>query len=320
MNKPLVSIKTMAYNHGPYIKKCIEGVLMQKTNFKFQFVIAEDYSSDETREICIKYAKKYPNIINLIISDTNVGARKNSLRADNLCEGKYIAFCEGDDYWSDPYKLQKQVDFLERNPDYGLVHTAYSTLFQNDGNIIGPKMMKIPTGNIFEILLRDFNKISTLTILVRADVFVKAKNILKDASRDRWKMGDLPLWLGVAKYSKIGYLKDNTAVYRVLEESASHSNSNEKIIDFFKSSFEIRRWFCKKFNLDKLLVEINENELYFLYYKTLVKNMPENILYRNKIKNKAIKYISFWKIIMKLTTYNKALRILFRKLYLKMYH
>lgn len=118
--KPLLSIVTITYNHEPYIRKCIEGVLMQQVNFTMEFIIAEDCSTDGTLAICKEYAEKYPNLIQLITSENNVGAIANERRAMKAVKGKYIAFCEGDDYWTDPLKLQKQVDFLEENPEYSV--------------------------------------------------------------------------------------------------------------------------------------------------------------------------------------------------------
>lgn len=118
--EPLLSIVTITYNHEPYIRKCIEGVLMQQVNFPIEFIIAEDCSTDGTLTICKEYAEKYPDLIQLITSDNNVGAIANERRAMKAAKGKYIAFCEGDDYWTDPLKLQKQVDFLEDHPEYSV--------------------------------------------------------------------------------------------------------------------------------------------------------------------------------------------------------
>ncbi len=118
--EPLLSIVTITYNHEPYIRKCIEGVLMQQVNFPIEFIIAEDCSTDGTLTICKEYAEKYPDLIQLITSDNNVGALVNERRAMKAAKGKYIAFCEGDDYWTDPLKLQKQVDFLEEHPEYSV--------------------------------------------------------------------------------------------------------------------------------------------------------------------------------------------------------
>lgn len=117
---PLLSIVTITYNHEPYIAKTIEGVLMQQVNFPIEYIIAEDCSTDRTRKICEEYVAKYPKLINLLPSDHNLGAKENEYRAMKTARGKYIAFCEGDDYWTDPLKLQKQVDFLEAHPDYSV--------------------------------------------------------------------------------------------------------------------------------------------------------------------------------------------------------
>lgn len=118
--EPLLSVVTITYNHKPYIRKCIEGVLMQKVNFPMEFIIAEDCSTDGTRAICEEYASKYSELIRLIISNTNIGCNPNELRAMTAAKGKYIAYCEGDDFWTDPLKLQKQVDFLESHPEYSV--------------------------------------------------------------------------------------------------------------------------------------------------------------------------------------------------------
>ena len=126
---PLVSVKMITYNHEPYIAQAIDGVLMQETDFPIELIIGEDCSTDRTREIVLEYQKKHPDIIRVITSDKNVGMHKNAHRTEKACRGKYIAFCEGDDYWIDPLKLQHHVEFLKKNQDYGMVHTDASVLF-----------------------------------------------------------------------------------------------------------------------------------------------------------------------------------------------
>lgn len=247
----LVSVRTITYNHEPYIRNCIEGVLMQKTNFRFEFIIAEDFSSDKTREICEQYANKYPDIIKLVISDSNVGAKENSRRAYDYCTGKYIAFCEGDDYWTDPYKLQKQVDFLEANPDYGMVHTNCSFL-DNDSKILSKspfdKSEIIKEGYIFNELIK-YNRICTLTVCVRHDIIKRYTQDVEPHKR-HWKMGDYPIWLYVSYNSRIKYLDDNTACYRVLRNSASHFDDSSSINSFLfrESGLSISNYFSKKQN------------------------------------------------------------------------
>ena len=132
--EPLVSVVTITYNHEPYIAKCIEGVLMQKVDFPMEFIIADDCSTDGTQSICRSYAERYPELIRIITSGCNVGAVLNEQRAFMVAQGKYIATCEGDDYWTDPDKLQKQVDFLEAHPDFSVCFHRFRRLHLNDGS------------------------------------------------------------------------------------------------------------------------------------------------------------------------------------------
>jgi len=113
----MLSICFITYNHESYISTAIESFLMQKTDFDFDVVIGEDFSTDNTRKICEDFAKLNPNKIRLLPSDRNYGMIPNFIRTLEACRVKYIAICEGDDYWTDPYKLQKQVDLLEKYPE-----------------------------------------------------------------------------------------------------------------------------------------------------------------------------------------------------------
>jgi glycosyltransferase involved in cell wall biosynthesis len=120
---PMVSVTMITYNHSKFIKQAIEGVLMQQTNFKVVLVIGEDCSSDETREIVTDYQRKHKDKIILKLPQYNLAININSISNKLFCKGKYIAECEGDDYWIDPLKLQKQVDFLEKNLEYSMCFT-----------------------------------------------------------------------------------------------------------------------------------------------------------------------------------------------------
>lgn len=126
-NDILVSIVCNTYNHEDYISDAIESFLMQKTNFKYEILIHDDASTDKTAEIIKEYEKKHPNIIKPIYQKENQhskGVKFGKINRDRA-NGKYYALCEGDDYWTDPYKLQKQVDYLEKNPDCSVcVHAA----------------------------------------------------------------------------------------------------------------------------------------------------------------------------------------------------
>ena len=133
MNTPSISVYMITFNQKEYIGRAIDSVLGQKTSFSFELVIGEDCSTDGTREIVLKYQKRYPDIIRVVTSKKNVGMHKNSVRTIEACRGKYIAFCEGDDYWHDLKKLQKQCQYLESHPECGLVHSDQNRFFEEYG-------------------------------------------------------------------------------------------------------------------------------------------------------------------------------------------
>ena len=131
--RPVVSVAMLAYNHEPFVRQAIEGVMMQKTDFEFELVIGEDCSTDKTREICFECQRKFPDKIRVLWSDENLfrhphPAGGNSRRVRSHCRGEFVAFCEGDDYWTDPTKLQRQVDVMRRHPEVSLCAHAFRTL------------------------------------------------------------------------------------------------------------------------------------------------------------------------------------------------
>lgn len=131
--RPLVSIVTVTYNHGNYIRRCLEGIVMQKTTFPIEVIVGEDCSTDNTRAVVREFEQRYPDIIKPVYHQANVGGGKNAYEfCYPLLKGKYVAFCEGDDYWTDPYKLQKQVDFLEQNPGFVLTFHKVNVVNHND--------------------------------------------------------------------------------------------------------------------------------------------------------------------------------------------
>jgi glycosyltransferase involved in cell wall biosynthesis len=132
----MLSVCCITYNHKQFIGEAIDGFLMQKTNFPFDVVIGDDCSTDGASEIIDAYKEKYPDKIKVIRGSKNVGAHENMRNTIKACTGKYIALCDGDDYWTDPNKLQKQVDFLERNNEYVMcchytrvIDANYNTLY-----------------------------------------------------------------------------------------------------------------------------------------------------------------------------------------------
>lgn len=218
----------IAYNHEKFIKNAIEGVLMQKTSYSFQLVIGEDCSNDATRIICEKYAEKYPNKIILLPSEKNLGMMPNFIRTLKACTGKYIALCEGDDYWIDTLKLQKQVDFLESHSNYsGCYHHVYRALSNNNFDISSKKIYKgCPLKKItIEDLL--YNKYS----LFHTSSFVFRSNLLEYPEWfNTMVSGDMSLFFIIAAKGPIGYIQNVMSVYREHEGGITKtSDHNEKL-------------------------------------------------------------------------------------------
>lgn len=195
----------ITYNHEKFIAEAIEGVVMQKTNFPFELVIGEDCSTDNTRAICIEYQKKYPDIIRLRLPETNQGMMLNWINNIENGQGKYIALCDGDDYWTDPYKLQKQFDFMEANPDFALSsHSVYTLMCGHLDENIEMERDELTTE---DIIRKDWG-------LLTASIFFR-----KEAHKTLdWyytvKNGDYALQLIVSLSGKIKYLPEYMSVYR----------------------------------------------------------------------------------------------------------
>ena len=227
--EPVASIACVTYNQEKFIGKAIEGFLNQKTTFPYEIIIGEDNSTDATREIVRGFREKYPDIIQMVTSDENVGPLKNGYRTKKQCRGKYIAICDGDDYWIDPYKLQKQVDFLEANPDYIMVYTDIENI-DKDGIIIPTtpfyemQKSKYKSGNIFFNLLQG-NFINNLTVCYRSETLYKFLENKDLTGNKKWYVFDYWYWLQIAKRYKIKFLNEKTAAYRIHEGGISRNNS-----------------------------------------------------------------------------------------------
>lgn len=270
--KPLLSVALITYNQEEFIAECIEGMVNQKTDFSFEIVIGEDCSTDGTRAICKQYKEKYPELIRLILPESNLGMMGNWINTINSCESKYIAICEGDDYWIDENKLQKQVDFLENNPDYTLCSTASQLLAQIYGHYYNVDIKK-DTLTTRDLLEEDWG-IMTATIVFRKDAlqmpdwFKKVKN------------GDYSLQLLVSLNGKIKCLPNYTSVYR--QHAGGISNS--------LTAFNQATW------LLYLLWEFNEQTKgkYLPEIKTKIKRVYKNQL-RFAKENKLRK--AYWKLV-----------------------
>lgn len=209
--KKKVSCHVITYNQVNYISKCIDGILMQKTNFDFEVIIGDDLSTDGTREVLEKYANDYPHLIRLnlrTVRGVGIPGKENFISTLKMCEGEYVSLCEGDDYWTDPYKLQKQVDFFEANPDYVLSFHQVKILKPN-GELVSDFITKVPENyETIETLARLGNYIHTPSVVFR--------NVIQEFPFEfsLTPIGDYFLYLLLAEHGKLKFMDGEMAVYR----------------------------------------------------------------------------------------------------------
>ncbi|MFD1927504.1 glycosyltransferase [Sporosarcina siberiensis] len=213
----LVSVNCVTYNHEKYIRDAIEGVLKQVTDFDFEFLIGEDCSTDSTRKIVEEYVLKYPEKIRMITSEKNVGHRLNNIRLHDESIGKYVAICEGDDYWVDPYKLQKQVDYLENNPECTFsFHNAYTVNARKEK--IEEKNSLIKKNNPFFTRTNNYDAGEvTLLGVVPTSSFIYRKELL-DNPPDWYYTAvvrDMSVKFIATYYGYAHYFNESMGVYRV---------------------------------------------------------------------------------------------------------
>ena len=222
----VVSVCMITYNHENFIREAIEGVLMQKTDFPIELIIGEDCSTDNTRKIVVEYANKYPNIIRLLLPDYNLGMMKNFVETLDAANGKYIALCEGDDYWTDPYKLQKQVDFLEANEEFVMCGHQSTQLFSGKNTEIG-YLNTFKGGAFMPINIWEEWMIATASLVFRTDIINCSKYRYYASHRDMLQ-GDIILLLSAFEFGKVYAMPDTMSVYRKHDGSVTADGSSPK--------------------------------------------------------------------------------------------
>lgn len=272
--KPLVSIKCMAYNQEKYISQTINGFLNQKTSFPFEILIHDDCSTDNTTNIIKEYAEKYPLIIKPIFETENQyskGDDSHHIKIDAAIKGKYLATCEGDDYWIYNKKLQSQVMFLEKNSEYGACYTRAKTYVQQTGKF-GHKI-GIRNWDFFNVMFYG-NVIPNLTSVVRNDLLNEYNKEIQPEKKN-WMVGDLPKWIWFSKNSKIHFSSRVTSVYRVLKNSASHFTNKEMKEKYENSVRDIRVFYAEKYSLPFF---IERYDLYWNFRKSWEERNKDDLL------------------------------------------
>jgi glycosyltransferase involved in cell wall biosynthesis len=251
-----VDIVMVTYNHERYIEQAINSVISQKTNFGFRLIIGDDYSTDSTLSICEKYAKKFPDKILLLKSDSNIGLIQNYRNCFNKCTADYICILEGDDYWIDDMKIDKQACFLNKHENIALIHSNYAMYIEKKKKY--KKTHKSLSsycinnqGFIYEKLITS-NFICPLTVMFRR-YFLDQVDFLYLIDNEINTI-DYVLWLNIALKSEIAYVNEVSGVYRISESSISNNSDFEKRIQFTDTRNKILYYFLNMYPASSLSI------------------------------------------------------------------
>lgn len=247
---PLVSVYMLAYRHEKFIAEAIEGVVAQRCNFPFELVIGEDCSPDRTREIAIDYQRRYPEMIRILTAQRNIGARANGIRCRAACRGKFVAICEGDDFWHNPDKLQMQVDVMQSDPAVTLCHTDYDRLIgrrrkRNCHAKAGHRSVACGQ-DAYASLLHHWS-VMTATAVYRSDVLKRFES--SPFNNPAWPFGDYNKALFAAVNGRIAYLPVSTAVWRKVLGSATN-DAPSKTLEIRLAALACREAFMAEYPPD----------------------------------------------------------------------
>ena len=229
MTIPLVSISCITYNHASYIRECLEGFLMQKTNFPFEILIHDDASTDGTADIIREYEVKYPDLIKPILREKNLysqGIRSIDQFNYERAQGKYIALCEGDDFWTDPNKLQIQFDFMESHPDYSLcMHGRYNLNYFNKRYYPDP-FADIPDNGrecAYQLVHGMYMSFTQTFFFRKKSYDFIAVDVYRDCKNA--PMGDFQLVFHLSAVGNVKYIRRRMATYRQAPGSATYDTN-----------------------------------------------------------------------------------------------
>lgn len=276
-----VSISIITYNHEKFIAKALDSVLMQNVNFEYEIVIGEDCSTDNTRKILMEYQDKHPARIRLLLPEKNRGLIRNFIQTYGTCKGEYIATLDGDDYWTSPKKLQSQVDFLDRHPDFSMCFHPVRYYFNDDRNkqaSIYPIISK-EIYTLEDLLISNF--IPTCGVMFRNNLFGSFPEWFYTLGMEDW-----PLHVLNAQYGNIGCIDDVMGDYRI--HSGSVWSSKNNIYRFLE---DIKFYKCIDSYLNFKYHHIIKRELSKYYYELAM-------LYNNNGDNKMARKYSIRSILI----------------------
>lgn len=292
---PLVSVYMITYNHEQFISKALDSILMQKVNFEYEIVVGEDCSIDNTRKILLQYSEKYPGLFNLVLQKSNVGFVQNSFDTFINCRGKYIAVLEGDDYWTDELKLQRQVEFLEANSDFGLVFNDICLVDENENKLPDKiqnsyRANEIFEGDIFFTLLKKGNFIYNSTSLFRNDI------VSECLKKEKYNyVQDIYLWLVISSRSKVKYFNTIAGAYR--RHQGNLSSDPHTIVGRKTWEYSIVKGI--KYGIKNKQLKINKENYLYIMKLLILKILNSKYFYLKYLSGKILVLVIFKYYYMK---------------------
>lgn len=243
--KPIVSVLLITYNQQDFIAQAIESVLMQKVNFPYEIIIGEDLGPDNTRAICEEYARRVESgesivdrqmvSIKVLPRTKNLGVTGNWCDCAQQAQGKYMMMLDGDDYWTDPYKMQMQIDFMEAHPECVICHTNNDILNMNTGAINPSNKHDVPEGMILQEVMAGREQFTSSTICLRT-LAVKKYIPFDIYIEEDFPCEDWPTFTILSAYGEIRYLPQSTTVYRVGQASITSEVNYDKVRRYWQRS------------------------------------------------------------------------------------
>lgn len=247
-----VSVHIITYNHEEYIAQALDSVLMQKVDFDYEIVIGEDCSTDNTRQIVVDYQQKYPDKIRALLHETNIGGTQNDIAVHNACQGEYIAWLEGDDYWTSPHKLQKQVNYLDQHRECSMCFHSTRHFHENGSR---------PDYNSKPPIAKEFFELEDLfygSFMPTCSVMVRRVHIAKLPDwYEQTYAGDWGLQILITKYGKIGYIDEVMGATRIHDRGVWNGLSKIQQFKNMINDYKIMRENLAEMNTPEIANQIS---------------------------------------------------------------
>ncbi len=298
MMNPVISVIVATYNQEDSIGRTLDSVLMQQCRVPFEIVLGEDCSTDSTLEICRQYEAKHPDTIRVIANESNKGVVKNYFDCVLASKGKYIADCAGDDFWTDPLKLQKELDIMEKHPEVNIVFTRWNW-YDEESGATRPCLPPPFDGQIVKgcdmleqiITQTEMSVFHLCSSLYRADVIRKAYHDYPVLFKgDDLAAEDIQLTFVMAKDGDVAYLPDFTMNYSIGKPSASQQVNHEKQFDFTRKITQQCYTIASTFNLHGSRLDSYFAERMFALY------MHAFRAHQDRLFEEALKLEKLWKV------------------------